>query len=76
MNSLLVILAEPISGWVEKGEIIDRYFNPSRTFEHVNIFLLNDDTPDETAVKRLVGDAEFIIYNFPAGPKLFLSTLG
>jgi glycosyltransferase involved in cell wall biosynthesis len=76
MNSLLVILAEPISGWVEKGEIIDRYFNPSSTFDHVNIFLLNDDTPDETAVKRLVGDAEFRIYNFPAGPKLFLSTLG
>ena len=76
LNSLLVVLAEPISGWVEKGEIIDRYFNPSNTFDHVNIFLLNDDTPDEKAVKRLVGDADFRIYNFPAGPKLFLLTLG
>jgi glycosyltransferase involved in cell wall biosynthesis len=76
MKSLLVVLAEPISGWVAKGEIIDRYFNPNNIFECVYIFLLNDDTPDEAAIKRLVGDAEFRIYNFPAGPKLFLLTLG
>lgn len=76
MNSLLIILAEPISSWVAKGEVIDRYFNPSNTFDRVDIFLLNDDTPEEKAVKRLVGDAEFRIYNFPAGSKLFFLTLG
>lgn len=76
LNSLLVILAEPISGWVTKGEIIDRYFNPNNTFDRVDIFLLNDDNPNKNAVKRLVGDADFRIYNFPAGPKLFLLTFG
>ena len=76
MNKLLVILAEPISGWVKKGEIIDRYLNPGNTFDHVTIFLLNNDCPDQLSLKRMVGDASFDVYNFSAGIKIFALTLG
>jgi len=75
-SKLVVILSEPISTWIEKGEIVDRYFNPGNVFTNILIILTNNDQPDPNEVKRLVGNAEFQVFNLKAGLRVFLFSLG
>jgi glycosyltransferase involved in cell wall biosynthesis len=74
--TLLILLAEPISGWVEKGEIIPNYFNPGNVFGKIVIFTLTDEAIEDSIMRILVGQAAFSFKAFPAGKSLFIRTLG
>ena len=74
--TLLILLAEPISGWVAKGEIIPNYLNPGNVFEKIIIFTLTDDVVEDSIMSLLVGRATYSVQTFPAGKALFLRTLG
>lgn len=73
---LTILVSERISEWIEKGEVVDRYYNPGNLFDDVEILLTNDDDPDPAAVKRLVGDANWSIANFPTPERFFYRTAG
>jgi len=72
---LLVIVSELITEWIEKGEVVDRYYNPGDRFGEVHLLLTNEDAPDPAAVRRLAGSARIYVHNLPS-PGLFRRTLG
>ena len=74
-DRLMVIIPHSLSGLVKKGEVIDRYYNPGNLFRQVHLVLANDDKPDVSFMRRMVGDAELHIHNVPTGPRFFLRTL-
>lgn len=73
---LMVIASEWISDWINKGEVIDRYYNPGDLFDEVHLVLLNDDAPDPGALQRMGGRATVHVHNLPSARDLFLRTLG
>jgi len=75
-RKLLIIASERISEWIDKGEVISRYFNPGTVFDEVHILILNDDKPNPEALKTLVGNVPFFVYNLPEPPHNFRNTLG
>lgn len=77
MNSrLMVIHAEDISGWVEKGEVIDRYFNPGDLFLEVHIVLINGSIPDADAMQKMVGNARLVLHDLITPGRFGWKTLG
>lgn len=76
MTTLLVIVHDRVSAWVDKGEVVDRYFNPANVFDHIDLLVTNDDRPDGIALERMAGDATIAVHNLPASPALFVRTLG
>lgn len=76
MTTLAVLLADRISDWAAKGEIVDGYLNPLDRFDTVHIVLCNDDNPDPEVVQRLVGTAQLHVHNVPSGMRTFLATAG
>jgi glycosyltransferase involved in cell wall biosynthesis len=73
---LLVIASEYVSEWVDKGEVVDRYYNPGERFAEVHLLLTNDDALRPADVQRLVGSARAHVHHLPADRKLFARTLG
>lgn len=73
---LVVIFDERISGWIDKGEVIDRYLNPGDLFDEIHVLLLNDDRPDPVALARLGGRATVTVHNVAPPDHLFRRTLG
>lgn len=73
---LMVIVPDRVSDFLEKGEVVDRYYNPGNLFEEVHLVLVNDDRPDTAFLQRLVGTARVFVYNLPGGNGLFLRSLG
>lgn len=73
---LLIINSEEVSAWIEKGEVVPRYFNPGDVFESVDLLLTNDDRPDPQALAVMAGDAPIRVHNLPAGRHLLRWTLG
>lgn len=65
-DRLLVIVPDRVSLFVEKGEVVNRYYNPGDLFDEVHLLLTNDDRPDPQAVQRLVGSATPVVHNLPA----------
>jgi len=76
MSSLLVILSDPISPILEKGEVTERYYNPGNVFSEVHFLLLNDDQPELNSLQYMVGDAKVQIHNYSMPRRLSLKTLG
>lgn len=76
MTALLVIVPEPISAWIAKGEVIDRYYNPGDVFDDVHLLLLNDDRPSSKALERLTGRATVHLHHLPPPPHALVRTLG
>ena len=64
---LMVILADPMSPLIAKGEVTARYYNPGNLFDEVIFVICADDAPDVAAVQHMVGDARFEIHNAPIG---------
>jgi glycosyltransferase involved in cell wall biosynthesis len=73
---LMVIISEPISEWIKKGEIVDRYYNPGDLFDEVHLVLCNSDSPDLQITQRLVGRASLTIKNFDLTKRQRITTLG
>jgi glycosyltransferase involved in cell wall biosynthesis len=72
----MVIVSERVSEWIDKGEIIDRYYNPGDIFAAVDIVLTNDDRPDGDSLQRLVGTAQLKVFNLPTPTRHFYRTVG
>lgn len=73
---LLVVLGDPISPLVEKGEVSPRYYNPGDVFDRIHYLLLNDDHPDEASLRQMSGRAAAVVHNLPLPSRLFLRSLG
>lgn len=64
-GALLVIVPDRLSALVEKGELIDRYYNPGDLFGEVHILLTNSDKADKRALQKAVGSAQLHLHNLP-----------
>ena len=75
-DRLLVIIPDRLTALIEKGEIIDRYYNPGELFREVHLLTTTDDRPDAVRLQKTVGRAKLYLHNLPAGRKLFQRSLG
>lgn len=75
-RAILIIPSEAISAWIEKGEVVDRYFNPKDQFQRVYFLLRKGDAPDLTALKRMSGNATIKIRHYDTGTLNFIKSLG
>lgn len=73
---LLVLVPEKISQWIDKGEVIDRYYNPGGLFDEVHICICTADDPDRASLQRLVGSAALFVKCFKFSRVHMLLTLG
>lgn len=73
---LLVLVPEKISEWVDKGEVVDRYYNPGNLFDEVHICICTSDNPDHSSLQRMVGDAKLFVSSFRFGRFAQIATLG
>ena len=76
LDRLMIVAADRPSAWIDKGEVIDRYFNPGNLFGQVDLVLLNDDRPDPAALRRLAGDARLDVHNMSSPRGLLRRSLG
>ena len=76
MKTLMVIVPDKISDFVNKGEVIDRYYNPGDLFEEVHVVVTNDDRPDPVLMQKMAGNARLLLHNLPDARKEFLPSLG
>jgi glycosyltransferase involved in cell wall biosynthesis len=74
-RSLLVLIQDPLSEIIRKGELTDRYYNPGNLFENVHIVMTNGDQPDRDSIGKLVGDARLFLHNLPMNRKVFVQSL-
>ena len=75
-SCLMVIPSEDISCWVDKGEVIDRYFNPGNVFDEVHIVLINGRDPNEASMQKMVGRAQLFVHNITTPNRFGWRTLG
>lgn len=68
--------SDHVSAWIDKGEVVDRYYNPGDLFDEIHLLLMNNDKPDLTQVQRMSGRAKIFIHNYPEPPHFFTKTLG
>jgi glycosyltransferase involved in cell wall biosynthesis len=66
MTALMVVVPDRLSALIDKGEVVERYYNPGGLFDEVHIVMTNDDRPDRSAVRPMVGDAELHLHNLPS----------
>src|SRR5690242_19526301 len=72
----MVLIPDALSELVSKGEVTDRYYNPSDLFREVHIVLTNHDRPAPSDIQPMVGTAQLHVHNLPIDPSLFRRTLG
>ena len=74
---LLVVLADPLTHLISKGEVVPRYYNPGTVFRRVDFLLLNEDQPPLAVLGHMVGDGvEVRVHNMPPPSRLFWRSLG
>lgn len=76
MKKLLVIIPDHLSALIQKGEIVENYYNPGNLFEEVHILMTNNDQPDAKDVQKMVGTARLFLHNLPQPNHFFRNTLG
>ncbi len=75
-HKLLVIPADRISDWIEKGEVLPLYHNPGNMFDEIHILLLHDENPSTAALQSMAGKANIFVHKHPIPEKFFNKTLG
>jgi glycosyltransferase involved in cell wall biosynthesis len=73
---LMVIIPDILSDIINKGEVINRYYNPGNFFGEVHIVLTNNDKPDINVVQKMVGTAKLYIHNLTDDKIVFFLSLG
>lgn len=73
---LVIVVSEHVSEWIDKGEVLDRYYNPGDLFDEVDFVFTNDDDPDPAVMQRLVGRARWQLTRFPTPERFFYRTAG
>lgn len=59
---LCVFPNDPLSAYLEKGEIKSRYFNPQNMFDEIHVISLFDSDANEEDVKQVAGTAKLRIH--------------
>jgi glycosyltransferase involved in cell wall biosynthesis len=59
---LCVFPNDPLSAYLEKGEIKPRYFNPKNIFDDIHVISLFDSDAKEDQVKQVAGNASLKIH--------------
>ncbi|MBI1954441.1 MAG: glycosyltransferase [Proteobacteria bacterium] len=75
-KKLLIIVPDRLSVFIQKGEVVPRYYNPGNLFDEVHIMMTNDDRPNPQLVQPMVGNARLVLHNFPPPEHFFRNTLG
>jgi glycosyltransferase involved in cell wall biosynthesis len=73
---LMIIVTDPVSSLLKKGELTPRYYNPGDLFSEVHIVMTTADKANPEALQLSVGRAEPFVHNLPLPRKLLLRTLG
>lgn len=76
MSTLMVIVPDRVSDFVNKGEVIDRYYNPGNLFDEVHVVMTNDDRPSFDLMQKMAGSARLVLHNLPDSRKAFIPTFG
>jgi glycosyltransferase involved in cell wall biosynthesis len=76
VSRLLIVMIDPLTPIIRKGEIVERYHNPGNLFDEVHFLLLNDDRPDPAQLQPLVGRARVFVHNAPMPRQMVVRTLG
>ena len=76
MKPLMIIVPDKISDFVNKGEVIDRYYNPGNLFGQVHVVTTNNDRPDPVLMQKMAGNARLFLHNLPDARREFLPSLG
>jgi glycosyltransferase involved in cell wall biosynthesis len=72
----MVIVPDRVSDFVNKGEVVDRYYNPGKLFDEIHVVMTNDDRPSYQLMQKMVGNARLFLHNLPDSRKAFVPTLG
>ncbi len=62
MLRLVVIPNDPLTAYLEKGEVKERYFNPEDLFDEVHVISLTDRDASPAEVQAMAGRAELHIH--------------
>ena len=72
--SLLVIPAELVHEWVQKGEIVKNYYNPRNLFEEVDFLLHEEDQVRVKDLQHLSGAAKVRVFRYRTGSSIWYKT--
>ena len=75
-RKLVVIPADRISEWIDKGEVLPRYHNPGNVFDEIHIILAHDESPDPAALQSMAGTAKIFVHAYPAPSGFFTRSAG
>jgi glycosyltransferase involved in cell wall biosynthesis len=64
-KKLVLFVNDFLSVLANKGELIERLYNPGNLFEEVHIVLTNNDKPDADYIRKTVGEAKLYIHRLP-----------
>lgn len=73
---LMVVMLDPLSGILQKGEVVPRYYNPGDLFDEVHFVMLNADVPSVQILQPMVGRARIVVHNVVPPRQMFLRSLG
>ena len=73
---LVVVMIDPLTPIIKKGEIVERYHNPGELFDEIHFVLLNDDKPDPVKLQPLAGRARVFVHNAPMPSQMVVRTMG
>lgn len=62
-KKLLVIVPDRLAALINKGEMVDRYYNPGNLFREVHILQVNPSPLVLSELQRTVGDADLIVHS-------------
>lgn len=58
----VIFPSDPIKAYLEKGEVVERYFNPCEIFDDIDIVSLSDSDSDARSAGKLCGRANVRIH--------------
>lgn len=79
MTRLLVVQGESLTRWLNKGELVPRYFNPGDLFDEVHFLLLSPEDiglRHDQRLQEAVGRATARLHSHPQPSRLFIKSLG
>ena len=62
MKSLVVLAADPLKNYLEKGELKERYWNPHEIFSEIHVISFCDYDVDGEKVQTLFGKADVFVH--------------
>jgi len=73
---LAILLSDPLTPILQKGEVTERYYNPCNFFEKIDFILCNDDQPKHDKLQIMAGNADITIHNLAMPKRFFWRSLG